>query len=317
MRADRLISIMLLLQSYRQMTARELARRLRVSERTIHRDMEALSGAGIPVVAERGAGGGWSLLDGYRTSLTGLNEAEIRALFVAQAPRLLADLGLDKASEGAFSKLLAALPQSRRGGVTFMRQRIHIDPTGWQRFEEIVAFLPLLQEAVWDDRELNITYRRSDGTGVERVVQPLGLVAKGSVWYLVALVDSAIRTYRVSRIEAARLTGQGCERPADFDLAAYWEQSKTEFVANLPRYPAVLRAAPDLLPRIHSWRFTQIEDVSQPDERGWVMVRVRFELEDEARDYVLSGGTRVKVIEPPALREQVRQAAQAVVAMYG
>lgn len=317
MRADRLLSIMLLLQNYRRMTARELSRRLSVSERTIHRDMEALSGAGIPVVAERGTGGGWSLLDDYRTSLTGLNEVEIRALFMAQPPRLLADLGLDKAGEGAFIKLLAALPQSQRGSVEFMRQRIHIDPTGWQRFEENVALLPVLQQAVWEEHELSISYRRSDGATVERVVQPLGLVAKGSVWYLVAAVEGETRTYRVSRVQAARLTGQRCQRPTDFDLAAYWEQSKTEFVANLPRYPAVLRAAANLLPKIRSWRFTQVEDVSQPDERGCLTVRVRFEIEDEACEYVLSCGARVEVIEPPALRERVRQAALEIVTLYG
>ncbi|MBI5667145.1 MAG: YafY family transcriptional regulator [Chloroflexi bacterium] len=317
MRADRLLSIMLLLQNYHRLTARELARRLSVSERTIHRDMEALSGAGIPVVAERGTGGGWSLLDNYRTSLTGLTEAEIRALFMTHPPRLLADLGLDKAGEGAFIKLLAALPQSQRGSVEFMRQRIHIDPTGWQRFEDNAALLPLLQQAVWEECELSLTYRRSDGTTVERVVQPLGLVAKGSVWYLVAAVGGEPRTYRASRIEAARLTGQRCDRPVDFDLAAYWEQSKSEFVANLPRYPAVLRTAADLLPRMRAWRFTQVEEVSQPDERGCVTVHIRFEIEDEACDYVLSCGARVEVIEPPALRERVRQAARAILALYG
>src|SRR5215211_1603985 len=144
MRADRLFSIVLLLQSYRQLTARNLAHRLEVSERTIHRDMEALSGAGIPVVAERGTGGGWSLLGEYRTNLTGLNEAEIQSLFVTKPARLLADLNLEKASEGALLKLLAALPSVYRRGAEYARQRIYIDVGGWNRSEETVPLLHLL-----------------------------------------------------------------------------------------------------------------------------------------------------------------------------
>src|SRR5918998_1860903 len=135
MRADRLFSIVLLLQAHRLLTSRELAGRLEVSERTIHRDMEALSGAGIPVVAERGAGGGWSLLGEYRTSLTGLNEAEVQSLFVNKPSRLLADLNLEKAAEGAMLKLLAALPTVYRRGAEYARQRIYIDVSGWSRSE--------------------------------------------------------------------------------------------------------------------------------------------------------------------------------------
>src|SRR5918999_3855096 len=186
MRADRLFSIVLLLQAHRLLTARALAERLEVSERTIHRDMEALSGAGIPVVAERGAGGGWSLLGEYRTNLTGLNEAEIQSLFVTRPPRLLADLNLEKAAEGASLKLLAALPTVYRRGAEQARQRIHIDVSGWQRAEEAVPLLHVVQEAVWQERRLRMTYGQEECGAAERVVDPLGLVAKGSVWYLVA-----------------------------------------------------------------------------------------------------------------------------------
>src|SRR5690349_23068717 len=148
MRADRLLSILLLLQVHRRVTARELARRLEVSQRTILRDMEALSGAGVPVVPERGTGGGWRLLEEYRTNLTGLNEAEIQALFLTKPPRLLADLGLDRASEAALIKLLAALPTGSRRRAEDIRTRIHIDVPGWRPSEETARYLPLLQEAV-------------------------------------------------------------------------------------------------------------------------------------------------------------------------
>src|SRR5215217_5286300 len=156
MRADRLLSIVLLLQAHHQMTSRDLASRLEVSERTIHRDMEALSGAGIPIVAARGLGGGWSLLGEYRTSLTGLTETEIQSLFVTTPAKVLTDLRLEKAADGALLKLLACLPSTFRPGAERARQRIHVDVSGWSRREEAVPFLPILQEALWLERKLQM-----------------------------------------------------------------------------------------------------------------------------------------------------------------
>src|SRR5437660_3968129 len=189
MRADRLLSILLHLQVHRRITACELAKRLEVSERTIYRDMDALSAAGIPVVAERGTGGGWALLEEYKTNLTGLNEAEIQTLFLTQPARLLTDLGLRQTSEAALIKLLASLPAISRRGAEYIRQRIYVDVTGWHHTEENIAALPILQEAIWRERELQLTYQRNDGKLVERLAAPLGLVAKGTVWYLVAIVE--------------------------------------------------------------------------------------------------------------------------------
>src|SRR5882762_9852255 len=183
MRADRLLSVLLLLQVHRRMTARELASRLEVSERTIHRDMEALSAAGFPVFAERGNGGGWMLVEGYKTNLTGLNRDEIQALFLTKPLRLLADLGLDRAANAAMIKLSAALPPAHRDNAEHASERIHIDITGWNRSEEGVQLLPVLQQAVWQERKLKFTYERGGGCDpVDRFADPLGLVAKGSVW---------------------------------------------------------------------------------------------------------------------------------------
>ncbi len=181
MRADRLLSIVLLLQVHRHLTARDLAGRLEVSERTIHRDMEALSVAGIPVVAERGTNGGWSLLGEYRTNLTGLNEAEVQSLFVTRPSRLLADLNLEKAAEGKLLKLLAALPSIYRRGAEYARQRIYVDVAGWNRAEETVPLLHVLQDAIWQERKVRMTYGQTECVAVERLADPLGLVAKGSV----------------------------------------------------------------------------------------------------------------------------------------
>ena len=317
MRADRLFSIVLLLQSQHQLTARELARRLEVSERTIHRDMDALSGAGIPVVAARGTGGGWSLLGEYRTNLTGLNEAEIQSLFVTRPARLLADLKLEKAAEGALLKLLAALPTGHRRGVEHVRQRIHLDVTGWQRAEETVPLLHVLQEAIWQERRLRLTYQRGECGAVERLVDPLGLVAKGSVWYLVAAVEGEVRSYRVSRVQGAELTDAPCVRPPDFDLASFWEQSAAQYRAHLPHYRALVRVRREIISRLpYAGRFARIEHLGEPDADGWVQIALRFDVEEMACEYALSFGTQLEVLEPPALRAKVVEAAKGVVAFY-
>jgi predicted DNA-binding transcriptional regulator YafY len=317
MRADRLLSILLLLQVHQRMTARELAKRLEVSERTIHRDMEALSATGIPVTAERGIGGGWCLLEAYRTNLTGLNEAEIQTLFLSKPVRLLADLGLRKAADAALIKLLAALPSMSRRDAEQVSQRIHVDTTGWHHTEEDISALAILQEAIWKERKLCFAYQRDNNHRVERVVDPLGLVAKGSTWYLAASVEEEIRTYRVSRIQEARVIDQPCVRPKDFDLAAYWAQSSTHFVANLPRYPVTVRIAPEVLETVyHAGRYARIDKVEPPDAEGWLTLHLQFELEEAACGYLLSFGTQVEIVEPRDLREKVIQLAESITAFY-
>lgn len=318
MRADRLLSILLLLQIHGQMTSRELARRLEVSERTIHRDMEALSASGVPVMAERGAGGGWALPGGYQTNLTGLNAPEIQSLFFHRPLRMMADLGLADAAEGALTKLLATLPPDSRRTAEYIRQRIHVDMAGWQRGGEDVAFLPTLQEAVWQDRQVRILYAKNDGTASERVLNPLGLVAKGSVWYLVAAAAGGdAKTYRVSRVQGAELLAEPSERPAGFDLAAHWRQSSAEFVAQLPRYHVLVRAKESILQRMR-WasRWSKVEQVGPPDAAGWCEVSVRFEEEWNAVEFVLSFGSAIEVVSPVGLRDVVLDAARGIVELY-
>lgn len=317
MRADRLLSIMLLLQVHRRVTARELAKRLEVSERTIYRDMDALSGAGIPVFAERGSGGGWALMEEYRTNLTGLNKDEIQALFLFNPSHLLADLGLDKASDAALMKLRAALPSMSLDEAEYARQRIYIDMTGWSRSEEAIPLLPTLQEAVWKGRKLQFTYQRSGCPAAERLVDPLGLVAKGSAWYLVAAIDGETRSYRVSRVQDACVIEEPCVRPEGFDLASYWEQSTVRFKANLPRYQVRVRVSPAVFPRIgYAGRFARIEQVDSPDEDGWVKVSIRFDVEEVACEYVLGFGAQMEVLEPASLREKVIASARSVIDFY-
>ena len=317
MRADRLLSIMLTLQVHQRITARELARRMEVSERTIHRDMDALSAAGIPVFAERGTGGGWALIEEYRTNLTGLSRPEIQALFVTKPSRLLADLGLEKASDAAFIKLLASLPSMYRADAEYVRQRIHIDPTGWSGGDEAAPFLSALQQGVWQERKLRLTYGRDGCESVERLVDPLGLVAKGSVWYLVAACDGHVRSYRVSRVVGVEVTAEPSVRPKDFDLAAHWEQSTSEFKQHLPRYTVKARVSPRVLPRIgFAGRFAKIEHIGPKDDEGWAEVSIRFDAEEVAWEYMLSFGPRIEVIEPRELRDKVIEMAKGVIAFY-
>lgn len=318
MRADRLLSILLLLQAQRRLTARALAERLEVSQRTILRDMEALGAAGVPVYAERGRGGGWALAERYRVDVPGLSEAEVQALFLGTPAALLADLGLAGASQSALVKLLVALPALRRHDAEYARQRILVDTSGWRRGEETVPLLPALQEAVWQDRRLDLLYERGDGARVWRTVDPLGLVAKGRIWYLVAAVDGEPRTYRVSRVRAATSLAEAAVRPADFDLAAYWAASSARFTATLPRYPVRLRVAPEMLSRLGSvGAYMRVEAQGEPDSEGWCELALSFQFEDEACGYILSFGGLAEVIEPATLRERLLALARETIARYG
>lgn len=305
MRADRLLSALLLLQAHGGLTARQLAQRLEVSMRTVQRDMEALSAAGVPVYALRGAGGGWRLDDGWRTRVPGLDEAELRALLMAQ-PRVLGDARLAQAAEAALDKLMAALPSALREQAASIRRRLHVDPVGWYGAPENLAALPVVQDAVARDRKLAMRYLRAGRELVERTVDPLGLVAKGGVWYLVAGSPAGFRTYRVSRIEEATLLDQPCVRPPDFDLAAYWRTSTRELRQRWARYEVILRLEQRTAATLAAWR--RLEPVEPPDPgapAGWVTVRVGFEDEEQARFIVLGSGPRAEVLAPVELRDAV------------
>ncbi|NJR51067.1 MAG: YafY family transcriptional regulator [Leptolyngbyaceae cyanobacterium CSU_1_3] len=317
MRADRLLSILMLLQVHSRLTARELAERLEVSERTILRDMEALSSAGVPVVAERGKGGGWGLLDDYQTRLTGLNLTEIQALFLPKPTHFLADLGWSQAFEAALLKLLAALPAANRQQVEKVNERIHVDPTGWHHWNEEMAAFPILQTAVWQERQVHLNYKRGNGQQVERLVSPLGLVAKGSIWYLVAAAGAEVRSYRISRVQDATLMDAPCDRPADFNLADYWQQSTAEFKANLPSYRVIVRVAPEAMAWLrYGGYFARIDRIDSRDKDGWTSVSLRFDVETAACAYVLGFGAQMEVIEPLELRDRIVEAAKATVTLY-
>ena len=318
MRGDRLISILLLLQTHGQMTAKELSEKLEVSERTIYRDMEALSSTGIPVFAERGKNGGWSLLEGYRTNLTGLKEAEIRALFLSPSHQFLEDLGLHRTSEEARNKLLASLPESYRKNAKDIWNRIHIDTSTWRERKEKMVTFEVLKKAIWEENKLLMEYERADGITNERIVHPLGLVAKGSRWYFIAAKENnEIRNYRVSRIKAAMPINEKFKRPTDFDLAHYWKSSTKAFVENLPTYTVVVEVTPSILPRLQfTDRFVQLIKMNNKNKNGWIPVELSFHTEEDAKGYILGFADQMKVIEPKELHQQILRMAEATVAFY-
>jgi predicted DNA-binding transcriptional regulator YafY len=322
MRADRLLSLLMLLQARGRMTAQRLAEELEVSQRTIYRDIDALSIAGVPVYGERGPEGGYALLDSYRTNLTGLTEDEVRALFMLSIPAPLAELGVSQELKAALLKLSAALPDVHRTDEERVRQRIHLDSAWWFQHEESVPHLQTVHQAVWQDRRLYITYRLRLGTAVEieRLVDPYGLVAKANVWYLVCARNGRIRAHRVSHLLDARMSDESFERPQDFDLAAFWKEWCTEFEEGRPYYPVTARVAPDFVSELPRHFGQQIHDAiaqaGPPDDEGWITLTLPFETLEAARYRILGFGRGVKVLEPQALRRSLLDFAAQIVALY-
>lgn len=312
MRAERLLSVLLLLQAKGRATERELAERLEVSQRTIHRDLEALSAARVPVVALRGAQGGWELEKGWRTQVPGLDEAELRALLMA-APRALGHPRLAAAAESALNKLMASLPGPIRAQAAAMRERLHIDPTGWRETGEDLSMLPTVQEAVARERKLAFDYTRADGQRAPRTVDPLGLVAKGMSWYLVARAANGMRTYKVSRMQAVTVLAIGFERPARFNLAGYWKHSTAELEQQRSSFAAILALDPETERRLRAWsKAVPAPGYSCPE--GWSTLKVDFDSEGQARFVVLGMGSGVRVLAPQSLRESVGKEIQAMTA---
>jgi predicted DNA-binding transcriptional regulator YafY len=322
MRADRLLSLLMLLQARGRMTAGQLAEELEVSERTVYRDIDALSAAGVPVYSERGREGGYALLDSYRTDLTGLTKDEVRALFMLSIPAPLTELGVSRELKAALLKLSAALPDAHRHDEERVRQRIHLDSTWWFQGEESVPYLHAIHEAVWQDRKLYITYRQPYGMPVEieHLVAPYGLVAKAGVWYLVCARNGRVRAHRVSRLLDVRTSDASFERLPDFDLAVFWRKWCAEFKESRPHYPVIARVAPDFVPALPRFFGDRLRDriaqAGPPDAEGWITLELPFESLEAARNRMLGFGRAVEVLEPQALRLSVLDFATQIVALY-
>ncbi len=320
MRASRLLTMLLLLQTRQRMTAEELAAALEVSVRTVYRDIESLSAAGVPVYSERGPTGGYRLVGGYRTRLTGLTGDEAASLFLAGAPGAAAELGLGEVLAGAQLKLLAALPPELRSRASRIRERFHVDAPGWFRSSEPPAHLGVLADAVWRQRAVRVDYRRWDDSTVTRILRPLGIVLKGTVWYVVASAGRAARTYRADRVLAAEPLAEQFDRPEGFDLAEYWADWSSHLQATLYRETATVRLSPRARELIFLSRplvaRAVAEDAGTPDADGWVQVTIPTESVEHALHDLLRYGPDVEVLEPPELRDRMVAAARGMLVRY-
>lgn len=320
MRASRLLSLLLLLQTRGRMTARELADALEVSVRTVYRDTEALAAAGVPIYADRGPAGGYQLLDGYRTRLTGLTPDEAEALFLAGVPGPAAELGLGTVLATAQLKLEAALPAELRARAARIRERFYLDAPGWFHEEEQNPFLGAVAEAVWEQRPIWVRYRRWGGE-VTRTLEPLGLVLKAGVWYLVAHAGGQPRTYRVSRMLELELQDGRFERPEGFDLAEYWRSWSEGFADRLYRDRATVRLSPRgvvLLPYLLGQGVARmaLEAAGDPDATGWVQVEIPIESVEHAVPALLQLGADAEVLAPQSLRARMAMTVGALARLY-
>ena len=323
MKSERLIALLFTLQARRSATAAELAAVLEVSERTIQRDVAALQTAGVPLWSEPGRGGGIRLLDGWRTRLDGLTGREAAALFVSGVPSALADLGLAGAFTSAQSKLLATLPDAARERALQLGERFHLDAPRWFHDAEELPFLAVVAAAVWQQLRLRVRYQRGSSDAIERLLEPLGLVLKAGVWYAVAAVSDAsgtsIRSYRISRIVDADQTGESFERPADFDLAGYWQASAAQFDRALLRDRVCIRVDRRAVGRLMSQMGRvpveealadagavdaegAVDAAGAVDAEGWLQLDLAVETLEIAQHQLVALGDVVEVLHPPQLR---------------
>ncbi|GAA2595380.1 YafY family protein [Actinomadura fulvescens] len=319
MRAARLISLVLLLQARGTMTAAQLAEELEVSERTVYRDVEALSAAGVPVYAEQGRNGGYRLVGGYRTRLTGLSREEAEALFLSGLPGPAGDMGLADAVGAAQLKVLAALPAPFRDASARAGQRFHLDAPGWFGDAGPPPLLERLAQAVWRDETVEIRYRKQ--REFTRRVEPYGLVLKNGIWYLIGQAGDGHRTYRVDRITAVEPTGEVFDRDEDFDLPGHWAGQAAAFLRSMLRDEITVRLSPLGLRRL---RYAvepyaarrAAEEAGEPDGRGWVTTRLPVESPDVAYTELLRLGPEVEVLEPAGLRDLMRETAARLADLY-
>jgi predicted DNA-binding transcriptional regulator YafY len=319
MRASRLLTILLTLQTRGRASASELANELGVSSRTIHRDIDELTTSGVPVYAERGRDGGFRLLDGYRVKLNGLTSLEAEALALANLPGPATDLGLGEAVLTAHLKIIAALPQGQRESAERTMSRFHLDPTGWYQQPDPVPHLPALARAVWSNNQVKITYR-SWKADVERTADPLGLVLKGGNWYLVARVGSDTRSFRVSNILSMTDTGTTVKPPRNFDLADYWTTSSRNFEKSLYSGKAVLRVSREGFRRLCEMpsmvAAAARTTAGQANRDGWRKVEIPIESVDNAAMEVLRLGPHAVVLKPADLVARITENVRDMTALY-
>lgn len=319
MLASRLLSILMILQARGRASARELAAEFEVSVRTIHRDIDQLSAAGIPVYAERGRSGGFALLDGYRTRLTGLSQPEAEAMFLAGLPGPAAQLGLAGDLSAARLKLIAAMPAHIRPGADRIAARFHLDPEPWFRAADPLPALETVARAVWSAKVLRIRYS-SRGEARQQRLLPLGLVLKAGTWYLVAQAGKTLRTWRVANIRDAEIAEESFERPEAFDLARHWDKARRDYEMGLWRGQAEVRLSPrgmDLLELLGSHVRNAARESAKPDPDGWWRCKIPIESEAQGVRELIRLCDDVEVLGPPVLRRRMAETSAAIANRHG
>jgi predicted DNA-binding transcriptional regulator YafY len=326
-KSSRLLEMLLLLQARGQVTAAELAERLEVSPRTVYRDAEALSSAGVPIYTERGRAGGIRLLPGYRTDVTGLTQDEARALFVLTTGGAQEDLGLGTAARSAILKVMRAVPEPFRPAATATSQRILVDPAGWMRPPDPVGALGVLQAAVFTDRRLRLRYRSSghrelEASGQEaersasvRMVDPYGLVCKAGIWYLVADSGGEPRLFRVSRVASAVVDEEPVRRRAGMELAEVWSSLRREVEDRPAPLEVVVRVRREWLDLFGRMSAAHLNGPLPQATGEWTQVRLRYPGVMAARP-LLSFGANVEVVSPASVRADLAAVAAEIVDQY-
>jgi len=321
MRASRLLSILMLLQSRGRISAQALAGQLEVSVRTVYRDVDELSASGVPVWAERGRLGGFQLQEGWRTRLDGLTAPEAQAVFLGGLPGPAAELGLGEAMASAQLKLLAALPAGWQEDARRVSSRFHLDPLDWYRSAAPTDHLATIAQAVWSERRVVMRYESWKAVA-ERKVEPLGVVLKAGVWYMAASAPGKeARIYRLSNIHTLALTGETFKRPRNFELGTYWQASTKRFEAELYHGTALLRVTPRGMKQLTAMSAALAEAAqrsTKPDTTpGWTRVTIPIESIDHAAWQVLKLGPDGQALEPAALRERIVETLRRTAALYG
>lgn len=316
MRADRLVSILMLLQSRGKVPAGTLAEILGVSVRTVYRDMDALSMAGIPVYAERGVEGGCCLVEDYRTDLTGLNEDEARALFLLTAPGPLDALAVGQKLRSALRKLAAALP-ARLPVSGQVRPRLWLDWSGLDRLASSGEHLENLYHAVECQERVQLAYRLWAGIEIEQVACPLGLVARAGEWHLAwQTAAGKLRWRRVSDLIRVELTGESFTYPTDFDLRAAWEEACAEQEAREGLYTVLVRASPEAVTALRQRQGVKVMKIGPKGKGGWAEVDLGFSFFESARSHLIGFGDQLEVLEPLPLRLSVADFARRALSLY-
>ncbi|WP_326513847.1 helix-turn-helix transcriptional regulator [Clostridium intestinale] len=315
MRADRLISILMLLQIYKKLTALELSKKLEVSVRTIYRDIDSLSGIGIPIVTEKGINGGITLLGNYKTTLTGINRNELLSLFIPTGDKIFEDLGIENLKNTTILKILGNSSPDNYKEFENFQNYIYIDMNTWNNSKTSTNkdVLSTLQKATWSSKSLKMCYKKIDEKK-EITINPLGLVCKRSIWYLVAIDCDTIKTYKISSIESATLTNDKFTRPSEFNLKNYWENSVSKFKTLIPKYNFIFKINPNILESIKERPFITIKEITHRDDEPHLYIS--FDSLWQGIEFAFSYGKDIKIIEPFEAITEIKKKSLEIIDLY-